>query len=113
MLQVQESVIRTWTLRQFKSTDISIRDVQKLRVFSEIFNIPYGFFETLEAYVRRNSEINRVCTRCFKAFLIKTAINELMPNNVLFFFSKYLACERGHSGYFLDEKELYNISCSN
>jgi len=111
--QKSKTLVRLFSvtpMSKYKSVAMDIKDVQKLRMFSEVFGLPSYFFDGLEDYANRNAIANKkLCTSCFKAFLLKTGQECVIPNRTMSFFSSYFACESGHNGYFLDQNAVYII----
>lgn len=105
--------IRTFSigsLQKYTCTDIDLDDIKSLRIFSEMFNLSWDFFHDLELFGKRNGgQYKSVCTKCFKAFFIKTAKQYALPESTISFFHNYFKSELGHDGYYLDMETIYKI----
>jgi hypothetical protein len=102
------------------SVDGEIEDIRNYLLDSKIYALNAGiilsdeFISHLEDYIARNSikldeKKTSCCPRCIKAHAIKKARQLGLGAKAIDFLENALKCEKGHSGYYLDEDELVKI----
>jgi hypothetical protein len=70
-------------------------------------SVPLSFVKEIEEFVLRNTlEKGQCCFRCFKAHILKKAKIHGLNKSWLDEATKYLECESGHNGYYLDKGKL-------
>ena len=102
------------------SIEGELHDIRNYLLDSKISALNMGvilsdeFISHLEDYISRNAikldeKKTSCCPRCIKAHAIKKARQLGLGAKAIDFLENALKCEKGHSGYYLDEEELVRI----